>query len=312
MEKQIINKTEAKEFIEEKYEDFEDNVEIELVIEEGRRSNKIYIKPFDDIISAFESVKRDTITIYIPYSLKNSFKKYFRTAKWNSFSKYWEIKRNSRNLNKLKTFFEELAKALKEEFLIIKKLDEEIDEALDLAISLEKAKEEIKKEIEDKEKLLNNYKEKINNLKNEIEELNKRKESADFKKTLDLIQEQKKEIEKLQEIKEKEENEIKEQINKIKESLNNLLNLEEYEETIKEYIILAENWSNDKEEKREKKILLSIIYDAEKIFKSIFNKIPIAIKYIKEANLNRYDRDGWRFREIKEKPELMYILVDNE
>ena len=104
----------------------------------------------------------ELLRITVPYDLKDLFKRSFKTAKWNSNYKVWEITNNTRNENKLKQFINGTA-LLASEMETIKAEEQEA--------------EFTENELSDLEKEVTQLRSKINSTRKNIESLKEINES---------------------------------------------------------------------------------------------------------------------------------------
>ncbi len=104
----------------------------------------------------------ELLRITVPYDLKDLFKRSFKTAKWNSNYKVWEITNNTRNENKLNQFINGTA-LLASEMETIKAEEQEA--------------EFTENELSDLEKEVTQLRSKINSTRKNIESLKEINES---------------------------------------------------------------------------------------------------------------------------------------
>lgn len=84
-------------------------------------------------------ISGDAISVTVPYAVKDNFKSFFKTAKWNPVSRAWEVKNTKANLNKLEQFQDSLIASGADE--AVRDLDEAEATEAELAKLLEELKE---------------------------------------------------------------------------------------------------------------------------------------------------------------------------
>lgn len=124
-------------------------------------------------------ISGEAILVTVPYGLKDNFKSFFRTAKWNPVSKAWEVKNTKANLNKLEQFQDSIISSGADE--AVKNLDEaEATEAelVKLLEELKQTKEKISLKVSvlmDEQKLAERLSATKTKLTNAVAELSKTK-----------------------------------------------------------------------------------------------------------------------------------------
>jgi DNA repair exonuclease SbcCD ATPase subunit len=218
-------------------------------------------------MTTLSTIKYDSkIQVKVPYSIKDIFKKTFKTAKWNNYMKTWDINDNARNEAKLVKFNEE-----------IKDLLEELD-------NLE--------EVELKDKELENLRNEIQSLRNEIEE--KKEEKKNLAKINSEIDSAKEEIESLKVELAKAQAEKKEEEKKVEAFVDSLIDTEKLEDissTISDYARKRPFLAVHKEELRKE---LSYAHEAVKILAEAGFKSR-NVSRLSNTVLSRLDRDNFNF-----------------
>ena len=212
------------------------------------------------------------LQVKVPYELKDLFKKSFKTSKWNSYMKTWDINDNARNTNKLDLFIQET---------------EQLTNDIEVAAAAEKESEysetelkELRSEIASLQKNIKNNKESIIDLRETNKEIKSAKEEIEALKI---------ELAKVN----AEEKEERQNVESFVDSLIDTSELENISSTISSYASKSFLRATDKDDLKE---IIQYVYKAEEILKNAGFKSR-NLSRLSNTNFNRLDRDNFNFND---------------